>query len=147
MARRALGTELHRRDAGHRRHGRPLVQGTGFWSWFHPLFAVLALLCNLFGLPAEYRAIRDNGGLLDRVARATAEKNRKQLEQGLDPAPPASPLSGAGWSLVLGLSAWLPWVYMRFVMGRSTLPWWPFAVASLVLLLPFLRAALGRPRS
>lgn len=111
-------------------------------GWLHPLAAVVTLLCNLFGLPAEYRAIRDNGGLLDRLAMATRARNLVKIAAGQDPAPPLSPLSPTGWFLVMAVSAWLPWLYVRFIMGRSELPALPFAVVSAVFLAGFLAGAL-----
>jgi hypothetical protein len=116
----------------------------GVVRWIHPILAVATLIANLYGLPAEYRTIRDNGDLLDRVAIATSEKNRDKLEQGIDPAPPLSPLTGGGWSLVLAASAWLPWLYMRYVMGRADLPWWPFLAVSAIFVAAFLRGALTK---
>ena len=111
----------------------------GVAVWIHPILAVATLIANLYGLPAEYRTIRDNGVLLDRVAEVTAEKNRDKIAAGVDPAPPASPLTGGGWSLVMAASAWLPWLYIRYVMGRSDTPWWPFLAASLIFVVAFVR--------
>ncbi|MFQ5750150.1 MAG: hypothetical protein ACE5H3_11950 [Planctomycetota bacterium] len=113
-----------------------VAESGGVWKWIHPLAAVLTLLVNLGGFPAEFRAIRDNGALLGRVAEATAARNRARLERGEDPAPPLSSLSPGGWGLVVAVSAWLP---ARFVMGRPDLPAWPFAVVSVFGILGFLR--------
>lgn len=99
-------------------------------SWIHPLLALAALLLNALGLPAIWRAIADNGRLLDEVVAASWEKNGPILAQGGDPKPEASLLTPAGWAWLLALSAWLPWLYVRYVMGRGTLPCWPFAAVS-----------------
>ncbi len=115
-----------------------VAESGGVWGWIHPLAAVLTLLVNLGGFPAEHRAIRSNGALLGRVAEATEVRNRAQLERGEDPAPPLSGLSSGGWGLVLAGSAWLPWLYGKYVMGRPGLPAWPFAVLSAAGILGFL---------
>ncbi|KAA3609059.1 MAG: hypothetical protein DWQ01_10785 [Planctomycetota bacterium] len=108
-------------------------------TWLHPLLAVISLVANFFGLPAEYRTIKENGKLLDKVAEVTAEVNRDKIERGEDPAPPLSPLTPAGWNLVWAGSAWLPWLYIRFVMGRSDLTPWPFALISAFALFGWFR--------
>ncbi|TAH38141.1 MAG: hypothetical protein EYC70_05835 [Planctomycetota bacterium] len=121
-----------------------VVETGGAAAWLHPLAALLALLLNAVGLPSIWRAIRDNGVLLDQVVAASWEKNRPVLESGGDPKPQASLLTPAGWALLLALSAWLPWLYLRFVMGRGSVPPWPFAALSAVLLALFAVAALRR---
>ncbi|HEX9792592.1 MAG TPA: hypothetical protein VGC54_01280 [Planctomycetota bacterium] len=108
-------------------------------AWLHPLAGLVTFVLNLFGLPAIWRAIRANGLLLDRVTAATAAANHEILARGEDPAPPASVLGPAGWMLLLAASAWLPWLYLRFVMGRSDFPAWPFVIASALCLAGFAR--------
>lgn len=118
-------------------------------AWIHPILAILCLLANLVGLPTEWRAIRDNGLLLERVAEETAARNRKLLDRGLDPAPPASPFGPASWSVILAFSALLPWLYLRFVMGRNDVDFWPFgAICGLFLAISaFLVLSHRRPRA
>lgn len=107
-------------------------------AWLHPLAGVMVLVANLFGLPEIWKAIRDNGRLLDEVAAATAAVNREVIARGEDPAPPLSTLPRDRWLLILAASAWLPWLYIRFVMAGRT-PWWPFAVVCGLLLLLWVR--------
>ncbi len=117
-----------------------MVEAGAAAAWLHPLVALATVVAQALGLPAEYRTIRANGRLLDRVAEATAERNRAVLERGEDPAPPLSPLSATAWTWILAVSAWLPWLYIRFIMGERGAAWWPFAVLSLL----FLLGGLGR---
>lgn len=121
-----------------------LVDADGAARWLHPLCALAALLLNALGLPAILRAIRDNGALLDQVVAASWEKNRAVLAAGGDPRPEASLLTTGGWALLLALSAWLPWLYVRYVMGRSSLSPVPFAAVSALFFVLYLAAALRR---
>lgn len=113
-----------------------LAARTSAGAWLHPLMGLATLLLHAFGLPAIWRAIGDNGRLLDRVASAAAARRSAAGAPGGAPAVSGSALTPAGWSLVLAASAWLPWLYVRFVMGRA-LPAWPFAAASALALAAF----------
>lgn len=121
--------------------GGAVATGSGA-AWAHPLAGVMVLAANLFGLPEIWKAIRDNGRLLNEVAAATAAVNREVIARGEDPAPPLSTLPRTRWYLILAGSSWLPWLYMRYVMGGRHTAWWPFAAACGLFLLLWLREVL-----
>ncbi len=86
----------------------------------HMLIAVAAVLLNLFAFGIEYRTLRDNQRLVDRVA-AELDRIDAQTPPGaettLDEPPWAFGRSGR-W-LVFATTAWGPYVYWGLVVWRG----------------------------
>jgi hypothetical protein len=108
-------------------------------SGTHLGFAVATLVLNVVAFVFERSAIRENSGLIDRVA----EANRRNVEAGIEAtrtpqaATQAARAGGRVFLFLAGSVAFL-WVYLRFFMRRVDEPWWPYLAAAVVL------ALLGR---
>jgi hypothetical protein len=105
----------------------------------HLGFAVATLVLNAVAFVAERSAIRENSGLIDRVAEANRARVEAGIAQTRTPAA-ATQAARAGGRVFLFLAASVGflWVYLRFVMRRVEEPWWPYAAAAVLL------ALLGR---
>ena len=86
----------------------------------HMLAGVIALMINFWAFPLELKSLRQNQGLVDRVA---SELNRidKHLEEKgeLPEDPPIEPAVIARAGLIIGISAWMPYLYWVFVEWRG----------------------------
>lgn len=90
--------------------------------WLHPAVAILALAVNFIGIPYVLRALRGNGQLLNEVLALVLPQQKAQ------PQPPAD-APAPDWPFIIGISAWLPWLYGKFIMAANW-PVWPFALIS-----------------
>lgn len=119
----------------------------GAWiDWLHPIAAWLVFYYNTRVFVQEYRAIKENASILARV----------NEEAGRRAAPPAAPkiaevpvladaVEELAWGThvyalgrfltFLAYNTWLPYVYLRFIVGYITMPWWPYLLLSLGLYL------------
>jgi len=113
----------------------------------HLGFAVAALAVNAVAFVMERSAIVENSGLIDRVAGANRARVDAGIAATLTPAGAAEATRAGGRVfLFLAGSIWFLYGYLRFVMRRADEPWWPYAVASVVLLLLGRRMVADDPR-
>jgi len=102
----------------------------------HMLAGVVALAVNLLVFTLELRALRDNQGLVDRAA-AKLDALDRELDAGREPRaderPDAGSIARAG--LIVGVSAWMPFLYWGVVEWRgdfsraSLHPWLEASIA------------------
>lgn len=118
----------------------------GAWRWVHLTVAWFTVLYNFRAFWLEYRAIRENAALLktvNQVAAGKADRNKSESESEVpllslvkDPLEWGTHVYALGRFLCfLGYNTWLPYIYIRFIMGKTNLSVWPFLIASLVFLL------------
>jgi len=98
-------------------------RGFGLSPAWHWIAGVLALVFNLGAITLEYRALRENQGLIDRVA---VELDRIDREREL----PASrgdeqgewsydSRRAARWGLIVAVSAWFPFLYWALIVWKG----------------------------
>lgn len=115
------------------------------WGWIHFILAWGSLAYNLKTFLLEYKCIRDNARILadvnsraGAVISATPAKPASEvplMDLVNDPLEWGTHVFALGKFLsFLGYNVWLPFIYLKFIMGLS-LSIWPFAVGSLSLLL------------
>ena len=120
------------------------ARGFGISPAWHMLVGVLAVFANLWALSEEYRALRSNQSLIDRVAAELDRMDRDAAERGVAPGPEsASPESDAKAVARLGLTllvgSWLPYLYWALITWRgdfarvSLHPWIEGSLLGLVL--------------
>lgn len=113
------------------------ARGFGLPPALHMLAGLAALVFNLWAFTHELAAMRDNQALLDRAALELDRLDRESVAQGQDPgadAPPPDLALGAGrWGLIVGLSAWMPYLYWALIVWKGRferVPLWPFLTVS-----------------
>ncbi|MFM8270064.1 MAG: hypothetical protein ACKN9V_07730 [Pseudomonadota bacterium] len=123
------------------------ARGT-YWSTLHGLLAWLTFAYNLKTFLLEYRCVRENAAILKRVnleaAKVTVEHPELAAIENFESPEIVDGLGGYQWGshvfalgkflCFLGWNAFLPFIYMRFIMGMILLPVWPFLVFSIVFL-------------
>jgi hypothetical protein len=78
-------------------------------------------LLNAWALLCEYRALCENQTLLDRAAIVLDRIDRERTAQG-EPAaqePPPDPRATARWGLIVGISAWFPYLYWALIVWKG----------------------------
>lgn len=101
----------------------------------HMLAGTAALALNLWAMPVEFRALRDNRDLMDRAAQALDRIDRELEEKGeLPEEEPLTPSAIARGAMIVAISAWMPWAYWAVVEKRGN-----FAEASVH---PYLEVSL-----
>lgn len=122
----------------------------GLSSAWHMLAGTLALVVNLWALPLEYRALRDNRDLMDRAARALDRIDRELEERGeLPEEQPLTPAALARGAAIVAISAWMPYLYWAVVeyrgdFARASLhPWLEVSLLALAVWFVAARAAAG----
>ncbi len=112
----------------------------------HLTLAWFTVLYNLRAFWIEFKAVRDNAQILGTVNEVATQVASRE------PALPPSEVPLLGTTLeklewgthvyalgkflcFLGFNAWLPFIYMRFIMGLFQTPLWPFLLASALCLL------------
>jgi len=118
--------------------------GSSIWGSVHGLLAWVTFAYNIKTFWLEFRSVRENAAILRRVnseaVKATLE-NPGLVETSLFDSPEAvDGLGGYEWGshvfalgkflCFLGWNTYLPYIYMRFIMGMLTLPIWPFLALS-----------------
>lgn len=86
----------------------------------HMVAGVGALLINLWAFPLELKALRQNQGLVDRVA-IELDRIDQDLEQRgeLPVDEPPDPKAIARGAFIVGISAWMPYLYWVLVVWRG----------------------------
>lgn len=89
----------------------------------HWVSGLLALALNLWALPIEFRALRENQRLVDAAAVALDRIDRELEAQGEAPEEegPMTPAALARAAGIVAISAWMPWAYWAFVIWNGDL--------------------------
>lgn len=106
----------------------------------HIILAWVTFLYNLKTCFLEYRAVKENRGIIGAINRLAADMagvasgspaeadSTDQSELGLT-------IYALGKFLIFsGYNVWLPYLYLRFSVGLFRLTFWPFLAVSLILL-------------
>jgi len=87
----------------------------------HWIAGILALVFNLWAIAIEYRALRANQDLIDRVAleldRIDSERASSAAAPGVDDA--YDPARAARLGLVVAVSAWFPFLYWALIVWKG----------------------------
>lgn len=106
--------------------------------WIHGTLGLVAVILNMVALVREHQVIVANGRLI-----ASLKEKLSGLQDvwgtptGLaeDEAPDgALPETLARALGFFGWTAWLPYVYVRFIMNVPGTPWWPFVLGAVLCL-------------
>jgi hypothetical protein len=124
--------------------------GGGIWPYLHAGLAWFTFYYNVKTFRLEYRAIRENSAILENVNReaVTTDPTLPDLELRISVAEngtvPAA-IDHLEWGThvfalgkflcFLGYNVWLPFIYLRFIVGFYQMHLWPFLLTSLFLLL------------
>lgn len=128
--------------------GGALSVGVSPWvRWIHLALAWGVFLYNVRVFRIEYRAICENASILkelnERAGKIAAEQfvpkttdtQLEILDQTIDDYEWGTHVYALGKFLVfLGFNVWLPYIYLRYIVGYFTMPLWPFLTLSLALL-------------
>lgn len=114
----------------------------------HLGFALVTVALNVLGTVFERSAMRENSGLIERVAAA----NRARIAEGipvadLPEAKDEAVRAGSKVFLFLAANVWLLWAYRAFVMRNADEPWAPYAIGSAVLAFTGWRMATAERRA
>lgn len=129
--------------------GGALSNLTGsYWSTFHGLIAWITFAYNLKTFILEYRCVRENAAILKRVnfeaAKVTTEHPELAESGHFESLEAVDGLGGYKWGshvfalgkflCFMGWNTFLPYIYMKFIMGMILLPLWPFILFSILFL-------------
>lgn len=86
----------------------------------HMLAGLTAVFVNMIVIPMEYRALRENQSLIDRVASRLDQLDRELTARGELPGPePYDPATIVKAGLAVGFGGWMPYLYWVFVEWRG----------------------------
>ncbi len=86
----------------------------------HMVAGLVALVVNLWAFPLELRTLRENQGLVDRVADELDRIDQDLAARGALPEdPPLEPAAVSHGALIVAFSAWMPYFYWVFVVWRG----------------------------
>ena len=99
-------------------------RGFGTPTWIHWTAGLAAIGVNLWALPLEHRALRQNQKLIDRAAVELDRIDRERLgasgTAGEELATAAfDPLAAARWGLAVAAGSWVPYLYWALVVWRG----------------------------
>jgi hypothetical protein len=113
---------------------------SSWWSVIHGLFAWVSFAYNVRTFRLEYRCVRENAEILKKVNREATEKTiahpELQAIENFDSVETVDGLGGYQWGshvfalgkflCFMGWNTYLPYIYMKYIMGMLQLPLWPF---------------------
>ena len=119
-----------------------------YFPSFHGFIAWITFAYNLKTFWLEYKCIRQNAEILKDVNRAAAKVTTAQPElipqNRFDSEQAVAGVAGLEWGshvfalgkflCFLGWNSYLPYLYLKFIVGYVDLPVWPFLGLSLVLI-------------
>jgi hypothetical protein len=122
------------------------AKSAGWLRWLHFGCAWLVFFYNTKVLRMEWRAIRENGELLRRVNEEAARHAVPSASpQYREVAVLADAAEQFDWGThvfafgrfltFLAYNTWLPYLYLRFIVGYVRMPWWPYLALSAALYL------------
>jgi hypothetical protein len=97
-------------------------RGFGISPAWHWMAGILALVFNLAAIALEYRALRENQGLIDRVARELDRIDRDRepsTASGRETEIAYEPRRAARWGLIVAVSAWFPFLYWSLIVWKG----------------------------
>jgi hypothetical protein len=99
-------------------------RGFGLHPAWHWIGGVLALCFNLGAIAIEYRALRENQDLIDRVALELDRIDRARADEPIHSAEhealePYDPRRAARWGLIVAVSAWFPFLYWALIVWKG----------------------------
>jgi len=99
-------------------------RGFGLPGWVHWSAGLVAIAFNVWAITIEYRALRENQVLIDRVARELDRlDHERELAQpgstGPEPDAPYDPANTARWGLIVAVSAWFPYLYWGLIVWKG----------------------------
>jgi hypothetical protein len=127
--------------------GGALSAGSSGWlRWLHFGSAWLVFAYNGRVLHREWKAIGQNAELLKRVNEEASLKAPPALQPKYhEVAVLADAAEEFDWGThvfalgrfltFLAYNTWLPYLYLRFIVGYFKMPWWPYLILSAVLYL------------
>jgi len=116
-------------------------RGFGLPVWIHWSAGFAAIAANLWAIPIEFRALRENQLLIDRAALELDRMDRERAAgaTGADAVEVHDPRNAARWGLIVAISAWFPYLYWAVVVWRgdfsrvSLHPWIEASIAGLAI--------------
>lgn len=114
-------------------------RGFGMPVWIHWAAGLAAIAANLWAIPSEFRALRENQLLIDRAATELDRMDREKAPVADDSPWVYDPRNAARWGLILAVSSWLPYLYWAVVVWRgdfsrvSLHPWIEGSIAGLAV--------------
>ena len=115
--------------------------------WAHSLCMIFTLFYNYRTFWLEYRAVRDNARILDTVNRVAGEASSRVPQPPRredEPALMAAAVTPLEWGAhvfalgkflcFLGWNVWLPYIYLKYIVGYFRMPLWPYLALSLGLI-------------
>jgi len=98
-------------------------RGFGIHPAWHWLAGVLALVFNLWAITIEYRALRENQKLIDRVVLELDRIDRERMPsaegEGAGGEEAYDPRRAARWGLIVAVSAWFPFLYWSLIVWKG----------------------------
>lgn len=124
------------------------VSSSPAMRWIHLGLAWATFLYNLKAFWVEARCVRDNAAILKRVNQEATTTIVKNPEVGKTIPDLAGVIAAATEAMewgahvfalgkflcFLGWNTWLPFLYLKYIVGYFMMPFWPFLVVSLGLL-------------
>lgn len=112
----------------------------------HGIFALFTVYYNLKTFYLEYKAIVENAEILKKVNEVASRRTSELPKVNYDFTPEGDEkVADLEWGthvyafgrflIFLAFNTWLPYVYIRYIMGKFQLPTTPFIAAFVVLLL------------
>lgn len=114
-------------------------RGFGLPVWIHWAAGLVAIAANLWAIPSEFRALRENQLLIDRAALELDRMDREKAPADDDAPWVYDPRNAARWGLILAISSWFPYLYWAVVVWRgdfsrvSLHPWIEGSIAGLAV--------------
>jgi hypothetical protein len=98
-------------------------RGFGISPAWHWIAGILALVFNLAAITLEYRALRANQDLIDRVALELdrIDRQREPSRGGAEAREEVAydPRRAARWGLIVAVSAWFPFLYWSLIVWKG----------------------------
>ncbi len=111
----------------------------------HGLFSTATVIYNLYVFYFETVSIRENARLLGEVNRIAGHVSTGVERKTVDPEIDLEPVQPLEWNqhvrafgkflIFLGVNLFLPFIYMHYIMGMDYIPFWPFLLAAIGLIL------------
>ncbi len=121
------------------------AHGAVWMRTVHGMMALFTVYYNLKTFLLEYRAIKENAEILKKVNEVASARTSELPKVNYDFSPTGDEkVADLEWGthvfafgrflIFLAFNTWLPYVYIRYIMGKFQLPTQPFIVSFVVLL-------------
>lgn len=125
--------------------GAVTVKPSFILGLIHGVFSAGAVLYNLKVFRFEFLSIRENASLLAEVNSVAADVAESVERHTIAPEIDLEPVQPVEWDqhvrafgkflIFLGVNLFLPYIYLRFIMGITSIPFWPFILLAVFLVL------------